>query len=127
MDFTEHGSEVDIELISGLRWRESWSLLCLPRHDTAGIERRGLKRTNMVKLVDYCSDPTLLRVVLTYDSEGYRELTQRYAFLGGTSSESQLYAVIPSYVLVSNRKLVSGLTFAFSDGHSIDIGYVVDR
>jgi len=52
---------------------------------------------------------------------------QRYAYWGERPAGSELCAVTPSYVFVSNRRLVSGLIFTFSDGKSVDIGYIVGR
>ncbi|RDL40331.1 uncharacterized protein BP5553_00310 [Venustampulla echinocandica] len=59
-----------------------------------------------------------------FDFQGCRELTQRFVRLG---NKSRLCAVIPSYVLLSNRQLISGLSFVFSNGKYVDVGYVVSR
>ncbi|ESZ99101.1 hypothetical protein SBOR_0511 [Sclerotinia borealis F-4128] len=58
-----------------------------------------------------------------YYSEGCRELTRRSVCLGNIS---RLCAITPSYVLFSNRRLISGLSFEFNDGGCIDVGYIVD-
>jgi hypothetical protein len=70
---------------------------------------------------------TVSCLALKQDTGGCRELMQRFAHWGESPAESQLCAVTPSYVLVSNRRLVSGLTFAFSNGPSVGIGYIVGR
>ncbi|KAJ8071257.1 hypothetical protein OCU04_001592 [Sclerotinia nivalis] len=59
-----------------------------------------------------------------YDSEGCRELTHRYVCL---DNRSRLCTVTPSYILFSNRRLISGLSFKFHDGGYINVGYVVDN
>jgi hypothetical protein len=57
-----------------------------------------------------------------YDSEGCRELEQRFVPL-----DKRLRAVVPSYTLISNRRLISGLSFVLSDSGCVDVGYVVGR
>ncbi|KAF7872258.1 hypothetical protein EAF04_003182 [Stromatinia cepivora] len=59
-----------------------------------------------------------------YDSEGCRELTHRYVCL---DNRSRLCTITPSYILFSNRRLISGLSFEFHDGGYINVGYVVDK
>jgi hypothetical protein len=70
---------------------------------------------------------TVSCLALKQDTGGCRELMQRFTHWGESPAESQLCAVTPSYILVSNRRLVSGLTFAFSNGPSVGIGYIVGR
>lgn len=59
-----------------------------------------------------------------YDSQGCRELTQRFVRL---DNNSRLCSVIPSYVVFSCRRMISGLSFVFSDGEHVDVGYVLRR
>ncbi|RFU34762.1 hypothetical protein B7463_g1519, partial [Scytalidium lignicola] len=63
-------------------------------------------------------------LTLKHDVEGCRELKQIYVPLDDTYSRSQLCLITPLYILVSNRKLISGLKFTFDDGRSINAGYI---
>ncbi|KAF4637138.1 hypothetical protein G7Y89_g928 [Cudoniella acicularis] len=67
-------------------------------------------------------DPTASCLAMKYDSGNCRELKQVFVPFDNWSSGTWLSNVIPSYVLVSNRRLISGLTFTFSNGAFIDIG-----
>ncbi|KAH8807076.1 hypothetical protein F5884DRAFT_788462 [Xylogone sp. PMI_703] len=62
-----------------------------------------------------------------YDYEGCRELKQVYVPLESNFAESQLCALTPSYTLLSGRKLISGLTFSFSNSKHVNLGYVTDK
>ncbi|KAF4637822.1 hypothetical protein G7Y89_g243 [Cudoniella acicularis] len=70
--------------------------------------------------------PVASCLALKYDFEGCQELTQIYMPFGNRSL-SQLRTITPSHVLISNRRLISGLTFTFNDGESVDAGYVMGR
>ncbi len=70
---------------------------------------------------------TVSCLALEQDIGGCRELMQRFAYWGERLLEHHIHDVIPSYVFVSNRRLVSGLTFTFGGGPSVDIGYTVGR
>lgn len=63
-------------------------------------------------------------LALENDSKGCRELKQVYVPFGSRSSGSLLSTMSPTYIPVSGRRLISGLTFTFQDGRSIDVGYV---
>lgn len=66
--------------------------------------------------------PTVTCLALKDDREGCRILTRRSVYWG--NAERRLSDVTPSYVCVSNRQLVSGLTFSFYSGPSVSIGYI---
>lgn len=55
--------------------------------------------------------------------EGCQELKRIYVHFGNGT----LRTILPTYTTVSDRRLISGLTFIFGDGSSIDAGYVVSR
>jgi len=40
---------------------------------------------------------------------------------------SRLCAVISSYILLSKRRLISGLSFELSDYKSVNLGYIINR
>lgn len=59
-------------------------------------------------------------LALSSDAEGCQELKQiRVSFRG-----SRIRTLTPTYIYVSNRRLVSGLTLTTDDYRSIDLGYV---
>jgi hypothetical protein len=66
-------------------------------------------------------------LALEHDVEGCRELKQICVNFGNQPTGSRLCAVLPTYTLISNRRLISGLTFIFDDGRSVDAGYVTNR
>ena len=57
----------------------------------------------------------------TYGIEGCEELKRIHVHFGNRTVRT----ILPTYITVSNRRLVSGLTFIFIDDSSIDAGYVV--
>jgi hypothetical protein len=71
--------------------------------------------------------PTASCLAMKYDSGSFRELKQVFVPFDNWSSGTWLSNVTPSHILVSNRRLISGLTFTFSNGTFIDIGYVMNR
>jgi hypothetical protein len=60
-----------------------------------------------------------------HDPEGCRELKQMRVSFGDDIAGSQFQALIPSFIIISDRRLISGLSFIFDDGRSVDAGYVV--
>lgn len=55
-------------------------------------------------------------------AEGCRELIRRTVCL---RNGSQIRAVIPSYILFLDKRLVSGITFAYTNGEVENVGYVL--
>lgn len=69
-------------------------------------------------------------VALEYDTQGCRELIQVYANLGHRPHGPhgpRVISALPTYTMVASRRLISGLTFTFSDGRSVRAGYVVNN
>jgi hypothetical protein len=57
-----------------------------------------------------------------YDSGKCRELKQVHVSFPHSSA---LYTVAPSYMVISKRRLISGLTFMFSSGFCVNVGYII--
>ena len=66
-------------------------------------------------------------VALQRDAHGCQELKQVCVHLNERTSVSRVCSVEPTHVIVANRRLISGLTFTFNDGRSMDAGYVISR
>lgn len=66
-------------------------------------------------------------LALKDDIEGCKVLTQRSISWVETYGELQICDVTPSYVSVSGRRLLSGLTFKYSNSPSEGIGYIVGK
>ena len=71
--------------------------------------------------------PTVTCLALKDDREGCRVLTRRSVYWGKKAAACRLSDVTPSFVCVSNRQLVSGLTFSFKSGPSVSIGYIREQ
>lgn len=63
--------------------------------------------------------PTASCVALKFGREGCKELDVVYVPL-----ENGVHSLIPSYIVVSGRQVVCGLSFMCSNGESVDAGYV---
>ncbi|PVH75964.1 hypothetical protein DL98DRAFT_373857, partial [Cadophora sp. DSE1049] len=68
--------------------------------------------------------PTANCTATKYSFGTCRELKQVYVSFENRHFESRLFDITPSYILISGRRLISGLTFRFSDGTIYDVGYV---
>ena len=68
--------------------------------------------------------PTATCTAKKYSFGTCRELKQVYVSFGDRHLGSRLCDVNPSYILISGRRLISGLTFRLSDGMIYHVGYV---
>lgn len=62
-------------------------------------------------------------LALSYSIDGCRELTEIYVPFSA-SQGSSVRAVAPHYIIISNRRLISGLTFLFDNGQPVNAGYI---
>lgn len=63
-----------------------------------------------------------------YRTEDYlRQLTKAFSTFDNASFKSRLLSITPSYVRIFNKRLISGLSFQFSDSRTIDVGYINER
>ncbi|KAH6719313.1 hypothetical protein BKA61DRAFT_597333 [Leptodontidium sp. MPI-SDFR-AT-0119] len=68
--------------------------------------------------------PTANCMATKYAFGACRQLKQVHVSFENRRSGLRLCDITPSYILISGRRLISGLTFRFSDGTIHDLGYV---
>lgn len=72
---------------------------------------------------DQVQGPVASCIALSPSIDGCRELTEIYVSFGA-SQGSRVRAIAPYHIVISNRRLISGLTFLFDNGRSVNAGYI---
>jgi hypothetical protein len=88
------------------------------------IEEPGRTRYGSVTtLRDRVPGPIASCLAFGSSTNGCRELIEIYVPFDA-SQRSRVHAIAPHYIVISNRRLISGLTLLLDDGRSVNAGYI---